>query len=165
MPLTYKEIAEIIKLIDASTLDEFVVEVGDVKVSVRRGSHLAGHDAPSLGRGVETLAVPADGFDAAGEGRSQDWRPRPETRARVDGFVLVRSPMVGTFYRRPSPDQPPFIEVGSRVRLGDPICLVEVMKLFTTLYAETAGRVVDIEAEDGALVEYDQVLFVIEPEA
>ena len=71
--------------------------------------------------------------------------------------------MVGTFYRAPGPDAPPFVEVGMVVREGQPLCLIEVMKLFTTINSEIAGRVVQIGAENGELVEYGRTLFVIEP--
>ena len=78
------------------------------------------------------------------------------------GQVAVRSPMVGRFYSRPAPEQPPFVETGSIVGVDDPLCLVEVMKLFTTVYATCAGRIARIEVEDGAMVEYDQLLFVVD---
>ncbi|MCP5367050.1 MAG: hypothetical protein H6906_06000 [Hyphomicrobiales bacterium] len=71
--------------------------------------------------------------------------------------------MVGTFYRRPSPDEPPYVEEGSVVKAGDPLCLIEVMKLYTTIEAPAAGRVVSVAAADGALVEFDQPLIVLEP--
>ena len=71
--------------------------------------------------------------------------------------------MVGTFYRAPSPETPPFVEIGSVVKKGQPLCLIEVMKLFTTVYAEQDGRVVQIGAENGELVEYGRTLFVLEP--
>jgi biotin carboxyl carrier protein len=71
--------------------------------------------------------------------------------------------MVGTFYRAPSPDAPPFVEVGSIVSKGQPLCLIEVMKLFTTIYAERDGRVAYIGAENGAFVEFGQALFVFDP--
>ena len=71
--------------------------------------------------------------------------------------------MVGTFYRAPAPDAPPFVEIGSAVRKGQPLCLIEVMKLFTTIASEHDGRVVAIGAENTELVEYGRTLFVIEP--
>jgi len=71
--------------------------------------------------------------------------------------------MVGTFYRAPSPETPPFVEIGSVVKKGQPLCLIEVMKLFTTVYAEQDGRVAHIGAENGELVEYGRTLFVLEP--
>ena len=72
--------------------------------------------------------------------------------------------MVGTFYRRPSPDETPFVEVGARVEAGDPVCLIEVMKLYTTIEVPAAGTIEAIQAEDAALVEFDQLLFLIRPD-
>ena len=71
--------------------------------------------------------------------------------------------MVGTFYRAPSPDAPPFVEVGTVVKAGQPLCLIEVMKLFTTINSEIGGRIAQIGADNGELVEYGRTLFVIEP--
>lgn len=70
--------------------------------------------------------------------------------------------MVGTFYRAPSPDAPPFVEVGSAVDIGQPLCVIEVMKLFTTIYADRAGTIAEIPIGNGELVEFDQVIFVIQ---
>ncbi len=75
----------------------------------------------------------------------------------------MRAPMVGTFYRRPSPQEPVFVEVGQKVSKGQPLCLIEVMKLFTTIEAPVAGTVEAIVADDGALVEFDQLLFHVRP--
>ena len=83
--------------------------------------------------------------------------------ALAEGQVAIRSPMVGTFYRRPSPDEPAYVEVGSEVEVDAPLCLVEVMKLYTTIYAKTRGRIARICASDAELVEYDQILFIIDP--
>jgi acetyl-CoA carboxylase biotin carboxyl carrier protein len=85
--------------------------------------------------------------------------PKVEAAA---GQIEVAAPMVGTFYRAPTPDAPPFVEVGSVVSPGQPLCLIEVMKLFTTINSEVAGRIVQIGAENGELVEYGRTLFVIE---
>ena len=79
------------------------------------------------------------------------------------GNAAVRSPMVGVFYRAPSPKDPPFVEAGSKVKRGDPLCLIEVMKLFTTIAADRDGRIAQILPVNGDLVEFDQVLFVVEP--
>lgn len=72
--------------------------------------------------------------------------------------------MVGTFYRRPSPDEPAYVEIGSEVEADAPLCLVEVMKLYTTIYAKTRGRIARICASDAELVEYDRILFIIDPD-
>jgi acetyl-CoA carboxylase biotin carboxyl carrier protein len=83
--------------------------------------------------------------------------------AKAPHQIEVVAPMVGTFYRAPAPDAPPFVETGSIVRKGEPLCLIEVMKLFTTITSEFEGRIVQIGAENGELVEYGRTLFLIEP--
>ncbi|MCB2101088.1 MAG: acetyl-CoA carboxylase, biotin carboxyl carrier protein, partial [Rhodobacterales bacterium] len=86
----------------------------------------------------------------------------PGEAPAADGKT-VSAPMVGTFYRRSKPEEPPFVEEGTVVKAGDPLCLIEVMKLYTTIEAPADGRVVSIAAEDAALVEFDQPLIVLEP--
>ncbi len=154
MSLNYDEIAEILKIIDSSSCDEVIVETGDVKLVVRRNG--ATGAAPS----VASTAAPAAPASAVAQPVGQSAAVRVEAAA---GQIAVTAPMVGTFYRAPSPDAPPFVEIGSIVEAGQPICLIEVMKLFTTINAEIAGRIAEIGAENGELVEYGRTLFVIEP--
>ena len=156
MSLSYDEIAEILKIIDSSSCDELIVETGDVKLVVRRNG--ATGSAPSVMSSSATAAP----IRAVAQPDARN----PAAAARIEaasGQTAVTAPMVGTFYRAPSPDAPPFVEVGSVVEAGQPICLIEVMKLFTTINAEFAGRVVEIGAENGELVEYGRTLFIIEP--
>ena len=151
MSLRYEEIAEILKIIDSSSCDELIVETGDMKLVVRRNA-APGYVAPAVEHAVS--AAPAI------------VAPQPTLAAKLmktADQIDVTAPMVGTFYRAPSPDAPPFVEVGTVVRPGQPLCIIEVMKLFTTINSEFAGRVVQIGAEVGDLVEYGRTLFVIEP--
>ena len=153
MPLSHKDVAEIIKLLDASTLDEFAIDLPDLKLVVRRRG---ASDASIAVSEVNPISISAPPAETA---------PRPPVapRARTDGAVEIRAPMVGTFYRSPSPKDPPFVEVGDMIQSGQSLGLIEVMKLYTTIEAKQAGRIADIPAVSGALVEYDQVLFVIAP--
>jgi acetyl-CoA carboxylase biotin carboxyl carrier protein len=154
--LRFDDIAEILKIIDSSSCDEVVVETGDVKLVVRRNG-AAGqpavllNDRP-LSHAPAAAAVPDPAVAAA--------PPAIETSA---GQIEVAAPMVGTFYRAPSPDAPVFVEVGTMVKAGQPLCLIEVMKLFTTINSEVSGRIAQIGADNGELVEYGRTLFVIEP--
>lgn len=162
MSLSYEEIAEILKAIDSSSCDELVVETGDVKLMVRRNG-AAG--APAL---VRAVSAPATVGTAAPAASAQPVPTVAVPAAGVDvgaNQSVIAAPMVGTFYRAPSPDAPPFVEIGSLVRKGQPVCLIEVMKLFTTINAEQDGRVLQIGAQNGELVEFGQTLFVIEPAA
>jgi len=156
MGLSYDEITEILKIIDSSSCDEVVIETGDIKLVVRR-----------RGVGSAPLAVLPDssaGAEQIADAAAEAPRLQPSSAPAVaEGHIALRAPMVGTFYCAPAPDAPPFVEIGSDVEKGDPVCIIEVMKLFTTVYAECSGRVVEIGAENATLVEYGQVLFVIDP--
>jgi acetyl-CoA carboxylase biotin carboxyl carrier protein len=156
--LTYDEIAEIIKLIDSSSCDVLVVETGDIKLVVRRNGASAGAAAEYVERGSAPVAV-----SAAAPRKARAAAPKVAAADAAAGQIEVAAPMVGTFYRAPSPDARAFVDVGDVVGVGDPLCLIEVMKLFTTINAEVAGRIVQIGAENGELVEYGRTLFVIEP--
>ena len=162
MSLTYDEIAEIIKLIDSSSCDELVVETGDIKLVVRRHGASAGAAAEYVEHGSAPVAV-----SAAAPRKARAAAPKVAAADAADataaGQIEVAAPMVGTFYRAPSPEARAFVDVGDVVGVGDALCLIEVMKLFTTINAEVAGRIVQIGAENGELVEYGRTLFVIEP--
>ena len=165
MSLTHADIAEIIRLVDQSTLDEFVVEIGDLKVEVRRKG-AAPPTPPAPAMPATATAAPVAPLAAAPEPAAPQPREAPTAPgepALGEGQIAVRSPMVGTFYRRPSPDEPPYVEVGSEIEVDAPLALVEVMKLYTTIYARTPGRIARVCASDADLVEYDQILFVIDP--
>ena len=155
MGLSYDEITEILKIIDSSSCDEVVIETGDVKLVVwRRGAGSASLAAPP-----DTMAI----AEQIGNAATETPRLQPSNAPAVaEGHIALRAPMIGTFYRAPAPDAPPFIEIGANVEKGDPVCIIEVMKLFTTIHAECSGRVVEIGAENATLVEYGQILFVID---
>lgn len=159
MTLHYEEIAEILRIIDSSSCDEVVIETAEIKLVVRR-NRIVGSDLPLSEKAPAPLTAPRDAPLRIEQEASLS------TGAEIGiigGQFAVTAPMVGTFYRQPSPDAPPFVEIDSVVRKGQPLCLIEVMKLFTTIHAEQDGRIVQIGANNGELVEYGQTLFVIEP--
>jgi acetyl-CoA carboxylase biotin carboxyl carrier protein len=163
--LTLKDVADIVKIIDASNCDELIVEIAGAKIVVRRSSGRVGEAAVEPARistpaQVEPLAAsPLQAKPAANVTRPA---APLERGTAAGGKAVVRSPMVGTFYRAPSPTDPPFVDVGSTVQLGDPLCVIEVMKLFTTISAERSGRITAILPENAQLVEFDQPLFEME---
>jgi acetyl-CoA carboxylase biotin carboxyl carrier protein len=156
--LRFDEIAEILKIIDSSSCDEVIIDSGDIKLVVRRNGVTGNPIAEVNGQPV-SMATRAPASQALG--------PAGAALANsklTSGQIEVIAPMVGTFYRAPTPDAPPFVEIGTEVKAGQPLCLIEVMKLFTTINSEVAGRVVQIGAENSELVEYGRTLFVIEPD-
>ena len=162
MALSFKEVAEIVKIIDASSCEEVVLETEGTRLVVRRGGKTDTSMMPAalpVSAGTPQQHSPQQinpTLNSSPSNPTSSNEPVAQT-----GGVTVNSPMVGTFYRRPSPEDEPFAETGSRIAAGDPLCMIEVMKLFTTIEASATGVVEAILPEDGKLVEFNQPLFVI----
>ena len=174
--LNQDEVIEILKIVEESTFDELCLETGDFKLILKKrgGSESiqspfqTGQDnthpetaqrSPSVPTGVKQMepesVTPA----------SQTERQNAEAPVDEDpeaGYIPIRSPMLGTFYRAPKPGAPPFVEVGQQVSPDDSVCIIEVMKLFNTVKANIPGRIAKICAENGQMVEYQQTLFLVE---
>ena len=166
MALTHKNVTDILKIVDESDIEELVLDIDGAKLVIRRGAAAAASPTPPATpiAPAPVVAPPTAPPVKQPETRRPVEGKSPKARAeRTDGKTEVRAPMVGTFYRRPSPQDPVFVEVGTAVKKGDPLCLIEVMKLYTTIEAPCNGKVVEIGADNAALVEHDAVLFVIEP--
>ena len=157
VPLTFKEVSEILKLIDASQCDEVVLELEGTRLVVRRNA--GGIVSPPPNPAPSAASSPSLP-SAAASPASTIAGAAAETSAQ-EGMKDVRSPMVGTFYRCPSPEEPPFVEAGVSVKKGDTLCLIEVMKLFTAVEAPADGILESILPDDGASVEFNQLLFRI----
>jgi acetyl-CoA carboxylase biotin carboxyl carrier protein len=171
--LSGAEIREILKLFVDSELQDLRLEIGDVRLAVSRSgaAELAAQAfSPSAPRAAgvapaaaaETTDIAAAAAPAPAPPKAAAKAPAKAAPVRAD-WVAVTSPSVGIFYRRPAPDQPPFVEVGSVVAAGDPVCLIEVMKMFTGVVAPHAGRIVEIAVADATMVEHGQPLMYIEP--
>jgi acetyl-CoA carboxylase biotin carboxyl carrier protein len=146
--LTYEDLLQIVELIkSASHFREFRLKVGDIEVSLRRG---AGAVPPG--------AAPQQPATAAAEARQS-----PVERSFPEGLTVVRAPMVGTFYRAPSPGAPPFVEAGSAVEPASQVGIIEVMKLMNAIEAGVRGVVTEVLAANGEPVEHGQPLVLIEP--
>ncbi len=144
--LNVEEIRELVRIVSEADIAELEIETGNFRVAIRKG---AGNSAaPPL----PALAAPAQ---APAESPAEPAPPR---------WIPVTAPMVGTFYRAPAPDAPPFVNEGDRVTAGQTVCLIEAMKMFNEIPSEVTGRVVRILVENGAPVEYGQPLLLIEPE-
>ena len=156
MNLSY--IKKIIKLVENSSIDELELEEEGTKIKVarNRNSGISVHTANSLPQTVPPF-TPPQGLPPGESVHSASAGHTPESK-----YHEVRSPIVGTFYRAPSPDAEPYIEVGQTVEVGTVMCIVEAMKLMNEIESDCAGTVVNIIAENGKPVEYNQVLFLVE---
>jgi len=148
--LTYEDVLRIVELVKTTRFSEFRLKVGEIEVHLKRKNGVGGD--PLLHAPVGS---PADAAAPA--------RPAAE-RSFPAGAVLVRSPMVGTFYRAPAPGAEPFVEVGKHVDADSTVCIIEVMKLMNSIPAEARGVVTEILVPNGARVEPGDVLVVIEPD-
>jgi acetyl-CoA carboxylase biotin carboxyl carrier protein len=150
-----EDVREILRMIDESPLDELRIEMDGFSLHVLRGGATASEPPP---------AAPARAGDAQASTPPAATAPQHEAAAApTQEGDLIEAPMLGTFYRAEAPGAAPFVEVGARVEEDTIVCLIEVMKMMNSVPARVSGTVVEICAENGALVEYGQPLFVIEP--
>lgn len=165
--LKIQEIREIIKLVDASSIDEFVYEVDDTKVKLKKnGTTTVVTDAPAPVAKAVTVApaAPATPVVEAPKAPKAPVAEKPAPKAEVASDASLHkivSPMVGTFYKSPNPESPAFVQVGDKVGEESIVCIVEAMKLFNEIEAEVQGEIVEILVNDGELVEYGQPLFLV----
>ena len=153
-----KEIQNLIKFVSNSGVAEVKLETGDIKITIR--TTLEGNtpditylqQAPVQQIAPQPVAAPVAPV-----------APAPVVAEENSKYVTIKSPMIGTFYRKPSPDKPSFIEVGSTIGKGDVLCVVEAMKLFNEIEAEISGKIVKILVDDMSPVEFDQPLFLVDP--
>lgn len=169
--MDFKEIQELIRLIGKSNLSEFKMKDGEFELSIRTDKFISGKGVMVTPGSMSPMvsATPAPATPASAVSESPAHAPaesaKPETRTDAgDGnYLQIRSPMVGTFYRSASPDKPPYIKVGDLVEKGGVVCIIEAMKLFNEIESDVSGRVVKVMVEDAQPVEYDQVLFLVDP--
>lgn len=166
MSLTNDDVRQILKLIEESGYDDVRIETADLTLHVqKRGSR---QEAAPVGSSGDALsAAPVAGRTADLPGVSVPAKiPAVASAAAAaslpEGVVAIRSPMLGTFFRAASPGENPFVTEGADVGPGDTVCLVEVMKLFNSVKAGVSGKVVKICVENGSMVEYDEILMLIE---
>ncbi len=155
-----KQIHELIKIINKSNIGEISIEDKDGKVTIKQkeeqvisvGAHQPAqvyNVSPTVTQASSNLTSPS---------------PAPvEEAIKVDNLLTIKSPMIGTFYRKASPDKPSLAEVGTVVEAGKVVCIIEAMKLFNEIESEIAGKIVKVLVEDASPVEYDQPLFLVEP--
>ena len=172
--MEFKQITDLVKLVSKSDLIEFKLKEGDFEINILTSKH--GKASPK--EGAQAIVAPAPPIYTQPSASPAPAHPSvpasdSQTKAKPVGsqespdegtnYLEISSPMVGTFYRSASPDKPPFIKVGDTIEKGDVVCIIEAMKLYNEIESEISGKVVKVMVEDATPVEYDQVLFLIEP--
>ena len=162
MGLTHGDVRRILEILDrAMHLDHVEITLGDFVLRAGKTPLRPAQASPPLPAGSEP-ATPAADASRPAEARAAATRPAVEI---PEGAQVVRAPMAGTFYLKPSPDAPDFVTEGAQVAEGDTLCLVEVMKMFNSIAAPCAGRVLSIVAEHGSPVQTGDILMILAPEA
>lgn len=151
--LTYEDVLRIVELVKSTSFSEFRLKVGEIEVHLRRSNGALQQPVAAAQSAAGDVAVEAA---PAAHGAARDFAP---------DLVLVRAPMVGTFYRAPAPGAAPFATIGQRVEADTTVCIIEVMKLMNSIAAGVRGVIADIALENGAAVEYGQPLIAIRPDA
>jgi acetyl-CoA carboxylase biotin carboxyl carrier protein len=150
-----KQIQELVKLINKTNIGEITIEEEGVKITVKQKKDpvqhiVAGSAAPVY---QSAPAAPAAAVTA----------PPAAATPKADNFITIKSPMIGTFYRQSGPGKPILASVGDEVAVGKVVCIIEAMKLFNEIESEVKGKIVKVLVEDASPVEYDQPLFLVEP--
>jgi len=148
-----KQLEALLKVLEEREISEFEFEDEDVRVHLKRGAAVSIHNAVAPRAALSGSHAPPDHAGATIEPSA--------VKASEGTFAYVTSPFVGTFYRSPSPEAPPFVDVGSNIRPGQTLCIVEAMKLMNEIEAEFAGAIVECLAETGSPVEFGQKLFKV----
>jgi acetyl-CoA carboxylase biotin carboxyl carrier protein len=161
-----KQIQELIRIITRTSISEIEIEEKDIKIVIRQRTDAGA--TPPVAAAAPVQAAPAmqsyvvPPAPVAAPAATPPAQPAAPAKA-ADNLITIKSPMIGTFYRRSSPDKPALVEVGSEVTPGKAVCIIEAMKLFNEIESEVSGTIVKVLVEDSSPVEYDQPLFLVEP--
>jgi len=150
-----KEIQNLIKFVAKSGASEVKLEMEDIKITIKTGTEATIVQAAPMASSPQVAAAATDQSDA-----------EIVTVIKADDdskYLIVKSPIIGTFYRKPSPDKSNFVEVGTEISVGDIVCVIEAMKLFNEIESEVSGKIVKVLVDDSSPVEYDQPLFLVDP--
>jgi acetyl-CoA carboxylase biotin carboxyl carrier protein len=158
-----KEIQNLIKFVSNSGVAEVKLETGDVKITIRTTLEGNSHDITYVQQAPMQQAIPQAAPVAPAAIAAAAVTPVATAVEDNSKYITIKSPMIGTLYRKPSPDKPMFVEVGSTISKGDVVCVVEAMKLFNEIESEISGKIVKILVDDSSPVEFDQPLFLVDP--
>lgn len=159
--ITQEEVLQILKIVEASNTDELHLETGDLKLIIRKSNPRTAKRAGSVDPVIESRS-PAFAEKIVSVADTQADKASSSSADEIEGLIPIQSPMLGTFYKAPKPGAPPFVKLGQLVSKEDTLCIIEVMKLFSTIKAGVRGRIARICAEDGQMVEFKQTLFLVE---
>ena len=156
-----KEIQNLIKFVAKSGASEVKLEMDDIKITIKTGSD---PETTAVQYAPMQAQVPQYAAPPMAETKPQGEASAPAAAAAENAkYITIKSPIIGTFYRKPSPDKPLLVEVGQTISEGDVLCIIEAMKLFNEIESEVSGKIVKVLVDDSSPVEFDQPLFLVDP--
>lgn len=158
-----KDIQNLIKFVAKSGASEVKLETEDIKITIKTGSENERGETTYIQQ-IPNMTQPQMQMQPQSSGSQQQSAPSTDVTAEADSkFITIKSPIIGTFYRKSAPDKPVFVEVGSNISTGDVLCVIEAMKLFNEIESEISGKIVKVLVDDSSPVEFDQPLFLVDP--
>ncbi len=158
-----KAIRELVKILEKSNLNELKIKEGEFELHLVKQPKI---ENLQLTQGISQPIIPQQIHDITSQSSQQVSQPHQKTPSQdvsLDNYIEIKAPMVGTFYRAPSPDAEPYVKEGDIVNPDTVVCIIEAMKLFNEIKAEVKGKIVKVLVENGQPVEYGQPLFLVEP--
>ena len=162
--MEYKQIQDLIKAVNKSNIGELTIQEGDFKITIKQKKDniqtfvnpaAYAQPLPPAQQPVQQIATQS--------AQNEETAKPAAVKQDISNHIVIKSPMIGTFYRKPSPDKPSLVELGTEITPGQPVCIIEAMKLFNEIESEIAGKIVKILVEDASPVEFDQPLFLVDP--
>jgi len=160
--MDFKQIQELIKMVNKSNIGEVTIEQKDFRVTIKQKEDHVTQVVSSAPVHAAPMQMAAPQPAASNQSAAAPEKPKA-TEAPASNLLTIKSPMIGTFYRKSSPDKPNLVDVGSEVATGTVVCIIEAMKLFNEIESEIKGKIVKVLVDDASPVEYDQPLFLVEP--
>jgi len=158
-----KEIQNLIKFVAKSGATEVKLEMDDIKITIKTGSDSETTIVQQVPVAAQMPPMMVPVAPVAQQGETAPAATPVASDEDDSKYITVKSPIIGTFYRKPSPDKPLFVEVGQTIAEGDVLCVIEAMKLFNEIESEVSGKIVKVLVDDSSPVEFDQPLFLVDP--
>ncbi len=161
-----KEIQELIKFVAKSGATEVNLEIDNVKISIKspaKKGALPETIIQQIPVAQGPTVMPTTPITTTHKSVTEIETPTKKDNNKDDKYITIKSPMIGTFYRKPSPEKDTFVNVGDNIKSGDVLCVIEAMKLFNEIESEITGKIVKVLVDDSTPVEYDQPLFLVDP--
>ncbi len=162
MSMDIKQIQDLIKFVAKSGVNEVAIEEKDFKITIKTAQEPT-YVTASIPAGMVAQSAPQVAAPAPATTNAPQAPASPAPAEETSKLVTIKSPMIGTFYRTPDPNKPPFVNVGDEISVGQVVCIVEAMKLFNEIESEVSGKIVKVLVDNAQPIEYDQPLFLVDP--